>query len=117
MLASSYLLEPPPSHSSQPLLPPFLPPSSSIPPPILSFPLPAPPILPFVIPPLPPPITPANLPSLLPLSPSTQVVGNCEIVNYLLDNGADVNQTDDMGVSVLNACNHVLFSSHPKVKE
>ena len=46
-----------------------------------------------------------------------QVNGNSDVVNLLLDNGADINQRDDNGISVLSACHHVLFSSHSKVRQ
>ncbi len=50
---------------------------------------------------------------LFPLHP--QINGHCDVVDYILDNGADVNQLDDSGTSVLSACHHVAYSSHPKV--
>ncbi len=42
--------------------------------------------------------------------------GQSDIVNYLLDNGADVNRVNNRGISILNACHHVFFCHHPRVR-
>ena len=46
-----------------------------------------------------------------------QVNGRLDVLDYLLDNGADVNQMDDTGMSILNACHHIYFSTHPRVRK
>ena len=52
-------------------------------------------------------------PSLMSLStlPSLQVFCKTKVVNILLDNGGDVNQLTDAGVSALVACHLHLYSN------
>ena len=44
--------------------------------------------------------------------------GHCDIVEFLLDYGidVDVNQKEIHGVTALNACYHIFFSGHPEVR-
>lgn len=46
---------------------------------------------------------------------SSQMNGKSDVVNYLLDNGADVNRVNNRGISILNACHHAFFCHHPRV--
>ena len=44
-----------------------------------------------------------------------QMNGRADVVNFLLDNGADVNRVNNRGMSILNACHHAFFCHHPRV--
>lgn len=39
-----------------------------------------------------------------------------DVMHLLLHNGADVNAVNAMGVSILTACHHLLYSHHPRVQ-